>query len=236
LIWSSAFTRQSLVHGPNRLKVISNQAHGRYAPDPLSVTLFHSTFCAGWFKQIHGEFQLGPPVRPEKFELPARSLMKTTRFVPLGCLAVFVATISVAAPPPGKGKEGKGSDKAAESKKSEPVAKVGLSISMQEREIIKGHVEKYRKPGKGKKSGELPPGLAKNAARGKRLPPGWEAKLTKGQLMPVEVFKECQPLPKEITVQLPAPPKGVITITVEGKVVRLLEATREILDVFDVWK
>ena len=55
-----------------------------------------------------------------------------------------------------------------------------------------------------------------------------------GQIMPVEVYERTHPLPPELVVKLPPPPSGTITVTVGGKVVRLLQATREILDVFDV--
>ncbi len=80
----------------------------------------------------------------------------------------------------------------------------------------------------------MPPGLAKKVARGGELPPGWQKKCVKGEILPVEVTKQCHPLPPEVVVKLPPPPAGTILITVDGKVVRLLEATREILDVFEV--
>jgi hypothetical protein len=112
---------------------------------------------------------------------------------------------------------------------------VGVTISTTEKEIIQGYVKSFDEPAKpGRKPKTLPPGLQKKVARGGSLPPGWEKKIARGEVMTVEVFKECTPLPKEILVKLPPPPKGVITVTIEGKVVRLMEATREILDVFEV--
>lgn len=112
---------------------------------------------------------------------------------------------------------------------------VDVKITAPEREIITTYVKSYEEPKKpGKKPKSLPPGLQKKVARGGKLPPGWEKKLTHGEVMPVEVYQECHPLPPELVVKLPPPPKGVITVTVSGKVVRLIEATREILDVFDV--
>jgi hypothetical protein len=41
-------------------------------------------------------------------------------------------------------------------------------------------------------------------------------------------------LPQEVVVKLPAQPPGTILIAIGGKVARLLAATREILDVFEV--
>ena len=120
---------------------------------------------------------------------------------------------------------------------------VDLTMTVQERQIIQGYVarccsedkeEEKRWHGRGKKHKPLPPGLARKLARGGELPPGWQKKLAKGQIMPVEIYQQCQPLPREVVVQLPPPPPGTILAAIEGKVVRLLVATREILDVFEV--
>jgi len=93
------------------------------------------------------------------------------------------------------------------------------------------HAGKHRGNGKDK---PLPPGLARKVARGETLPPGWQKKVVKGEILPVEVYRECHPLPSEVVVKLPPPPAGTVLVTIEGKVVRLLQATREILDVFEV--
>lgn len=115
---------------------------------------------------------------------------------------------------------------------------VNVTISTHERQVIREYVTVHSdddNPGKkGHKGKSLPPGLAKKAARGESLPPGWEKKLARGQTMPAEVYRQCQPLPVEVTERLPAPPRGTILVTIEGKVVRLAQATLEILDVFDV--
>lgn len=116
-----------------------------------------------------------------------------------------------------------------------------VTINPREREVIReyvvyrkskpehDHKDKHGKPSKG-----LPKGLAKKVERGHDLPPGWQKKCVRGQIMPVEVYNRCEPLPREVVVKLPAPPPGTIILTIEGKAVRLLQATREILDVFDV--
>jgi len=116
---------------------------------------------------------------------------------------------------------------------------VNVTISAQERQVIREYVVDHSDddhPGKkGHKGKSLPPGLAKKAARGENLPPGWEKRVVRGQTMPTEVYRQCQPLPVEVTTRLPAPPAGTILVTIEGKVVRLAQATLEILDVFDVF-
>jgi hypothetical protein len=93
---------------------------------------------------------------------------------------------------------------------------------------LKGH--KATKPKK------LPPGLQKKAARGGGLPPGWQKKVARGEVLDAEVYQHATRLPVELTKRLPRAPEGTVLIKVEGKVIRLYEATRTILDVFDIGK
>ncbi len=115
---------------------------------------------------------------------------------------------------------------------------VNVSISVPERQIIQGYVAardvEAEHPKKGKKAKKLPPGLQKKVERGGSLPPGWEMKLRRGEILPVEVYQHCNPLPKQVMVQLPPQPPGTVLVVIGGKVARLLAATREILDVFEV--
>lgn len=87
---------------------------------------------------------------------------------------------------------------------------------------------------KGRRSRMLPPGLQKKVARGGDLPPGWQKKVARGEVLCPEVYRHATPLPKELTMRLPPAPDGTVLVKVEGKVIRLYEATRTILDVFDV--
>lgn len=87
---------------------------------------------------------------------------------------------------------------------------------------------------KGKKTKGLPPGLAKKVARGRPLPPGWQKKLVVGQVLPQEIYVHAEPVPPPVVAQLPPARKGTITVVISGKIVRLIEATMEILDVFEV--
>ena len=74
------------------------------------------------------------------------------------------------------------------------------------------------------KEKDLPPGLQKKAAKGQALPPGWQKKLAKGQKLDQQIVdqgKVVQPLDKN----------GIIIIEVDGKVISLFKATREIIDI-----
>ena len=76
---------------------------------------------------------------------------------------------------------------------------------------------------KGEKK-QLPPGLQMNVERGKPLPPGWQNKLAKGEILDNDIY-----LHGDIVV--PVDPDGLITIQIEGKLVRLYKATREIVEI-----
>ncbi|MDH4318439.1 MAG: hypothetical protein OEV64_08635 [Desulfobulbaceae bacterium] len=91
--------------------------------------------------------------------------------------------------------------------------------------------------GHGKVHGEstLPPGLVKKVERGKELPPGWRMKLQKGEVLDERVYHLGQPVPeREIKLLPPLLLPGTKIIKVEDKIIRLKDATRTILDVFDL--
>lgn len=80
----------------------------------------------------------------------------------------------------------------------------------------------------------LPKGQQKKLERTGQVSTGWQKKIARGETMPLDVVQQCRSsLPHELVRRLPPAPPGTILIGVEGKAVRLLEATREILDVFD---
>ena len=68
---------------------------------------------------------------------------------------------------------------------------------------------------KGGKSKALPPGIAKNLARGKPLPPGIA----------------MQQLPSELSAALPPAPRGYERVIVDGKVLLVEIATQVVHDV-----
>ena len=74
------------------------------------------------------------------------------------------------------------------------------------------------------KGKQLPPGLQKKVERGQSLPPGWQKKLSKGEILDKYIYQQGQ-------VVIPVDKHGLITIRLEGKLVRLYEATREVVEV-----
>jgi hypothetical protein len=105
-----------------------------------------------------------------------------------------------------------------------------------EKEVDQQTYEQYHDGGKKdkKKDKALPPGLQKKAERGGQLPPGWQKKLQRGTVIDHDVFVHCEPLPTRLSAQLPVGPAGTITVHVDGRIVRLLEATREIVDILEL--
>jgi Ni/Co efflux regulator RcnB len=100
-------------------------------------------------------------------------------------------------------------------------ASVGVSVefSAEEIRIIGAWYEEHGSgAGNGggkKKHKDLPPGIAKNLARGKPLPPG--------------IAK--QQLPDGLVHALPAPPRGYERVIVDGKVLLVEIATQVIHDI-----
>jgi Ni/Co efflux regulator RcnB len=97
--------------------------------------------------------------------------------------------------------------------------RIGVVFSKDEVSIITSWYRDHGSTGqsekRGKKSGGLPPGIAKNLARGKPLPPG--------------IAKQY--LPDDLARVLPAPPRGYERIIVDGKVLLVEIATRVIHDI-----
>jgi hypothetical protein len=59
------------------------------------------------------------------------------------------------------------------------------------------------------------------------LPPGWQKKLVKGEVLEEPIYKKSE-------VVIPVDSEGLLTVRVEGKLIRLIEATREIVDIVDL--
>ncbi len=103
----------------------------------------------------------------------------------------------------------------------EASAELGVEVIFSDGEIaIIGawyrHDEHMQSHGKGgEKAKGLPPGIARNLARGKPLPPGIAKKY----------------LPEGLRQLLPAPPHGYERIIVDGKVLLVEIATRVIHDI-----
>ena len=107
---------------------------------------------------------------------------------------------------------------AAFSLPSAEAADAGVSVTFSDAEvrIITAWYDDHGSQKRGKaKRGGLPPGIAKNLARGKSLPPG--------------IAKQY--LPQELQRALPAVPAGYDRIIVDGKILLVEVATQVIHDV-----
>lgn len=95
---------------------------------------------------------------------------------------------------------------------------VDVRFSSNEVRIIRAYYEHYHassKPGKKKRRGGLPPGIAKNLARGKSLPPG--------------IAKQV--LPGDLIGRLPPVHDGYERIVVDGKILLVEIATQVVRDI-----
>jgi hypothetical protein len=111
-----------------------------------------------------------------------------------------------------------------------------MEISPLEQEIMQQHRADIRAVQSKKPSPDktLPPRRAQKAASKEKLPPGWQKKIARGAVLPPTVYARAQPLPEVVIRNLPPPPAGTILVLLDGKVLRLLEATRTIVDVFEL--
>lgn len=76
--------------------------------------------------------------------------------------------------------------------------------------------------------------LAKKLARGGTLPPGWQMKVARGEVMDYEIYNTAKPLPDKILRKLPSIPKGTVLLKVGNTIVRIIKVSREIVDLFEL--
>jgi len=79
---------------------------------------------------------------------------------------------------------------------------------------------------KNDKQKSLPPGLQKKVERGEELPPGWQKKIARGEVLDLEVYRHGK-------ILVPADINGISTIKIGDKTIRLIDSTREIIDILD---
>ena len=92
--------------------------------------------------------------------------------------------------------------------------------------------KKYKKNGKKKKN--LPPGLQKKLARGGELPPGWQKKVARGEVLDWRLYSRSVKLPQDLLRRLPDISQGTELMRLENRIFRILNDTREILDIFTI--
>lgn len=74
---------------------------------------------------------------------------------------------------------------------------------------------------------QLPQGLQMKLDRGGSLPPGWQRKLVRGEILAEPIYSHSE-------IVIPVDSEGLLTVRVEGKLIRLIQATREIIDIVDL--
>lgn len=72
--------------------------------------------------------------------------------------------------------------------------------------------------------GALPPGLQKKVDRGGELPPGWQKKIKVGELIEESVYEKSK-------IVVPVDDDGLVTVEIGGKLIRAIEATREVIEI-----
>ena len=77
------------------------------------------------------------------------------------------------------------------------------------------------------KNKPLPQGLQMKLDRGGSLPPGWQKKLVKGEVLEGHIYDQSE-------VVIPIDSNGMLTVRVEGKLIKIIEATREIIEIVDL--
>ncbi len=75
-----------------------------------------------------------------------------------------------------------------------------------------------------KPNSDLPPGLQKKAERGGELPPGWKKKLQVGAILEPDIYHHG-------VIVKPVDQYGMVTISIEGELVRLMHHTHEIVEI-----
>lgn len=78
-----------------------------------------------------------------------------------------------------------------------------------------------------KKDKSLPPGLQKKVDQGQPLPPGWQKKLHRGDVLEHDIYDRGR-------IVVPLDRDGIISIQVEGALIKLDNNSRKILDIVNI--
>lgn len=81
---------------------------------------------------------------------------------------------------------------------------------------------------------DLPPGLQRRVERGDGLPPGWVRKVERGEVLDQAQVHFGRRIDDELSRRLPRQPDGTVLLETEDQVIRVLEATGEVLDVLGI--
>jgi hypothetical protein len=153
-------------------------------------------------------------------------------------LMFVMAVLLIAVPAMAMGKtpkSGAESETKQIQKRQPPVEEVFSEAEVNKIRNYYRNIDAAEKSGKtGKKMKPLPAGLQKKLARGGELPPGWQKKVARGEVLDEDVYHLSESLPEDLKNQLSTQPPGTKIIRAQDKIIRVMEATREIVDVMDL--
>ena len=93
---------------------------------------------------------------------------------------------------------------------------------------------KHKDKGGNNKQKNLPYGLQKKLQRGGELPPGWQTKVARGEVLDDEILRHSERLPDDLVRRLGVLHDGAAIRRVGDKVVRVMEGNGTVLDVIDL--
>jgi hypothetical protein len=125
--------------------------------------------------------------------------------------------------------KGKGASATAKIDKWDDKKRGAAKFSSKDRDDLVSFWDQY----KGNPNG-LPPGLAKNLARGKPLPPGWQDKLRPGWRIDDEWWGRFERVPAEFLPKDIKLPVDTGMFLLGDRMVRVHEPTREVIDFLPV--
>ena len=147
---------------------------------------------------------------------------------------LIVVALTITIPVQAKQKKMKEYKPSQEALEKKVTGEQRASFGPAERNLIRAHLLGLKHSTSKQGDRELPPGLQKKIARGKTLPSGWQKKVMPGKTLDYHVYRQGLKLPEVLLRRLPPPPIGSEILQVEDKIIRLISATRTILDVFDL--
>jgi len=81
---------------------------------------------------------------------------------------------------------------------------------------------------------ELPPGLQKKYERTGELPPGWQKKLRQGEVLDPRLYHIARQYPVRPVDYSLEPQAGTQLLRIEDRIVRIMNDTKVILEVFGI--
>lgn len=147
---------------------------------------------------------------------------------------LILVALALTLPAQAKPKKAKKYETSQEISKDQGAIERREAFSPAERNLIRAQLLGKQPATSQRDHKELPPGLQKKVARGKQLPPGWQKKIARGKSLDYQVYRQGERLPDILLRRLPPPPIGSEILRVDNKIIRLISATRAVLDVFDL--